>query len=72
MQRELFRLVSGISRSMVKMSKGNSYYPPPINLRMDMTPNEILIELDKLERFLRTPELSYMVKNTHPDYQKSR
>ena len=70
MQRELFRLVNGIHRSVMRMSKENNYYPPRVNITADMSSKEILVELAKMERFLSAPHFSYLEKDTHPDYRK--
>jgi len=70
LQRELYRLVSGINQSIIKLSKNNSYYPPRINLHSEMSSKEMLVELGKLERFLQAPHFSYLVKDTDSDYRK--
>ena len=68
--RELFKLVNGIHRSVIRMSRENNYYPPRINIDVNMSSKEMLIELGKLERFLCAPQFSYLVKETHSDYRK--
>lgn len=70
LQRELYRLVSGINQSIIKLSKNNSYYPPRINLNSEMSSKDMLVELGKLERFLQAPHFSYLVKDTDSDYRK--
>jgi len=68
MQQQLYRLINNINRTVQQMSARNSYYPPKINLNQEMTSKELLIELEKLERFLRVPQLSYLNKeNVHSD-----
>jgi len=68
MQQQLYRLVNNINRTVQQMSARNSYYPPKIDLTKEMTSKELLIELEKLERFLRVPQLSYLNKdNIHID-----
>ncbi len=68
MQQQLYRLISGINRSVQMYSKQNSYYPPIININKDMSSKEMLNELDKLERYLRVPQLSYLTrKSRDPD-----
>ena len=69
LQRELFKLLNGINRSVLRMSKENSYYPPKINININMSSKEMLVELGKLERFLCAPQFSYLVKDTHSDYR---
>ncbi len=61
--RELFKLVCGINRTVINLSKEKCYYPPKVRLYEDMSSSELLSELDKLERFLRVPYLSYLTKN---------
>ena len=68
--RELFKLVNGIHRSVMRMSKENNYFPPRVNITADMSSKEMLVELEKLERFLSAPHFSYLVKDSHPDYRK--
>ena len=68
MQRQLYRLINNINRTVQQMSAKNSYYPPKIDLKPEMTSNELLIELEKLERFLRVPQLSYLNKENVHNY----
>jgi len=68
MQHQLYRLISGINRTVQQMSARNSYYPPKINLKADMSSKEMLYELEKLERFLRVPHLSYLNKDNIHNY----
>ncbi len=70
MQRELFRLVNGIHRTVIRMSKENNFYPPRVNITADMSSKDMLVELGKMERFLSAPHFSYLVKDRHPDYDK--
>ena len=70
MHRELFRLVNGIHRSVLRMSRENNYFPPRVNITEDMSSKEMLVELEKMERFLSAPYFSYLVKDSHPDYRK--
>ena len=70
MQRELFRLVNGIHRTVIRMSKENNFYPPRVNITADMSSEDMLVELGKMERFLSAPHFSYLVKDTHHDYDK--
>ena len=62
MQQQLYRLINNINRTVQQISARNSYYPPKIDLKPEMTSNELLVELEKLERFLRVPQLSYLNK----------
>ncbi len=64
MQQQLYRLICGINRSVQMYSKQNSYYPPIININKDMSSKEMLDELDKLERYLRVPQLSYLTRKS--------
>ena len=68
--RELFKLINGIHCSVIRMSKANNYYPPRVNITANMSSKDMLLELGKLERFLSAPHFSYLVKDTHPDYDK--
>ena len=70
MHSELFRLVNGIHRSVIRLSRENNYYPPRVNIDINMSSKEMLVELEKMERFLCAPHFSYLVKDTHPDYRK--
>ena len=64
MQQQLYRLISGINRSVQMYSKQNSYYPPIININKDMSSKDMLNELEKLERYLRVPQLSYLTRKS--------
>jgi len=68
MQGRLYKLINGINRSVQQYSKQNSYYPPVININHNMSSHEMLYELEKLERFLRVPHLSYLNKKGMDNY----
>jgi len=52
------------------MSKNNIYYPPKLNLDKNQTIDSLLIELDKVELFLRAPEYSYLFKEKYKSLSK--
>tara|TARA_Y100000389_G_C17239336_1_gene402255 strand:+ start:194 stop:349 length:156 start_codon:yes stop_codon:yes gene_type:complete len=51
------------------MSKKNNYYPPKINLDKNQSASSIIKELEKMEIFLRAPELSYLTKYKKKVYE---
>lgn len=62
MRINLHRILVGMDASIKVMSKKNHYYPPKINLDKNQTTSSIIKELEKMEIFLRAPELSYLTK----------
>jgi len=62
MRANLHRILVGIDASIKVMSKSNRYYPPKINLDKNQSTSSIIKELEKIEIFLRAPELSYLTK----------
>jgi hypothetical protein len=51
------------------MSKKNNYYPPKINLDKNQSVSSIIKEFEKMEIFLRAPELSYLSKYKKKVYE---
>ena len=56
--------------NLTRMSKNNIYYPPKLNLDKSQSIESLLIELDKVELFLRAPEYSYLFKDKYKSLSK--
>ena len=70
MQTCLHRILVGLNSSITRMSKNNIYYPPKLNLDKSQSIESLLIELDKVELFLRAPEYSYLFKDKYKSLSK--
>ena len=64
-QGRLYSILLGLNNTAKQMSKTNSYYPPKINVDRNQEIDSLIKEIDKLEIFLRFPELSYLSKNNN-------
>ena len=69
MRTNLHRILVGMNASIKLMSKKNHYYPPKINLDKNQSASSIIKELEKMEIFLRAPELSYLTKYRKQGYE---
>jgi hypothetical protein len=69
MRTNLHRVLLGMNASIRLMSKKNNYYPPKINLDKNQSVSSIIKEFEKMEIFLRAPELSYLSKYKKKVYE---
>ena len=58
----LYNVLLGLNRSMLRTSGEYRYYPPKINTKKNQDIDSIIKEIEKIERFYRAPEYSYLFK----------
>tara|TARA_B100001093_G_scaffold509065_1_gene572399 strand:+ start:95 stop:265 length:171 start_codon:yes stop_codon:yes gene_type:complete len=55
---------------MLRTAADHRYYPPIINTKENQDVDSIIKEIEKIERFYRAPEYSYLFKYRDDIYKK--
>lgn len=62
MRVRLYNVLVGLNRSMLRTAVQHKYYPPLINTKENQDIDSLIKEIEKIERFYRIPEYSYLFK----------
>ena len=70
MRTRLYKVLLGLNSSMLRTAAVHRYYPPIINTKENQDVDSIIKEIEKIERFYRAPEYSYLFKYRDDIYKK--
>ena len=65
MQKCLYNILVSLNGSILRLSKVHNYYPPKLHLDKKQDVESLMMELKKIERFLRAPEFNYLVREKY-------